>query len=102
MILPLPFAMRLSRSPFILVSDELMSSPVNVKCSNLGCGKLNPVYGDVFPGREYTCVFCWQLFKAQPKSSVETVDKGKRVRWKKTSRRKESRPQNRNMRKPLL
>lgn len=94
--------MRLSRSPFILVSDELMSSPVNVKCSNLGCGKLNPVYGDVFPGREYTCVFCGQLFKAQPKSSVETVDKGKRVRGKKTPRRKESRPQNRNMRKPLL
>jgi len=79
-----------------------MSGPVNVKCGNPGCGKLNPVYGDVFPGREYTCVFCGQLFKAQPKSGAETEGKSKQTRGKKAPRRKESRPQNRNMRKPLL
>ena len=94
--------MRLSRFPLILVSGKIMSSPVNVKCGNPSCGKLNPVYGDVFPGREYTCVFCGQVFKAQPVSDVETVDNGKPVRGKKASRRQESRPQNRNMRKPLL
>jgi len=79
-----------------------VSSPVNVKCGNPGCGKLNPVYGDVFPEREYTCVFCGQMFKAQPKSGAETEGKSKQARGKKVPRRKESRPQNRNMRKPLL
>ena len=79
-----------------------MSNPVNVKCGNPGCGKLNPVYGNVFPGREYTCVFCGHLFKAQPKSDVETVDKDKQVRGKKTPMRKESPPQNRNLTKPML
>lgn len=97
-----PFSMRLSRFPFILVSGEVLSGPVNVKCGNPGCGKLNPVYGDVFPGREYTCVFCGHLFKAQPVSGVEAVEKGKRLRGKKSPRQRESRPQNRNMRKPLL
>ena len=94
--------MRLSRFPLILVSGKIMSSPVNVKCGNPSCGKLNPVYGDVFQGREYTCVFCGHLFKAQPVSDVESVDKGKRLRGKKSPRQRESRPQNRNMRKPLL
>ena len=79
-----------------------MSSPVNVKCGNPSCGKLNLVFGDVFSGREYTCVFCGQVFKAHPVSNVETVDKGKRLRGKKSSRKKESRPQNRNMRTPLV
>ncbi len=79
-----------------------MSGPVNVKCDNPGCGKLNPVFGDVFPGREYTCVFCGQLFKAQPMSGVEKEGKGKQARGKKASQRRESKPQNRNMNKPLL
>ena len=95
--------MRLSCFPFILVSGEVLSGPVNVKCGNPSCGKLNPVYGDVFQDREYTCVFCGQLFKAQPISDVESVDKGKRLRARAQSpRQKESRPQNRNMRKPLV
>ena len=79
-----------------------MSSPVNVKCSNPGCGKLNPVFGDVFPGREYTCVFCGQLFKAQPKPGAEAVSKSKKARGKKAPQQRESRPQNRNLKKPLL
>jgi hypothetical protein len=75
---------------------------MNVKCGNPSCGKLNPVYGDVFPGRDYTCVYCGQVFNAQPVSDDEIIDNGKRVRGKKAFIRKESRPQNRNMRKPLL
>jgi hypothetical protein len=78
-----------------------MPSPVYVKCSNSGCGKLNPVYGEVFSGREYTCVFCGQLFKVQAKSIVEKVEKTKLIRGKK-DRRTEPRPQNRNLRKTLL
>jgi hypothetical protein len=72
-----------------------------VKCSNPSCEKLNPVYGEVFPDREYTCVFCRQRFKAHAKTSVETVEKTKLKRGKK-DRRTEPRPLNRNLRKPLL
>jgi hypothetical protein len=78
-----------------------MPSRFYVKCSNPGCGKLNPVYGEVFLGREYTCVFCGQLFKAHATTIVETVEKTK-LNWEKKDRRMEPRPQNRNLRKPLI
>jgi hypothetical protein len=78
-----------------------MLNPVYVKCSNTGCGKLNPVYGEPFLGREYTCVFCRYPFKAHAKTIVETVKKTKLKRGKK-NRRTKTRPQNRNLRKPLL
>jgi hypothetical protein len=78
-----------------------MAKPVYVKCSNPGCGKQNQAYGKVFPGREYNCVFCGYPFKIQAKTIVETVKKTKQNRGKK-DRRKETRPQNRNLRKPLL
>jgi len=78
-----------------------LSSSAYLKCSNPGCGKLNPVYGDVVPDREYNCVFCGNLFKAPAQTNVETVDKKKPSRGKK-SRQKVSRPENRNMRKPML
>lgn len=77
-----------------------MPGPVYLKCSNPGCGKLNPVYGDVVPDREYNCIFCGHLFKAPVKTNVETVDTKKRSRGKKPIQ-KESRPENRNLRKPL-
>jgi len=78
-----------------------MTSPVYVKCSNPGCGKLNPVYGNVFPSREYNCVFCGYPFKTQAKTFVETVEKTRLKRGKK-GRQTKTRPQNRNMRKPLI
>ena len=71
------------------------------KCSNPGCRKLNPVYGKVFPSREYNCVFCGYPFKTQTKKIVETVEKTRLKRGKK-GRQKETRPQNRNLRKPVL
>jgi len=78
-----------------------MSSPVYLKCSNPGCGKLNPVYGEVVYGREYNCVLCGHPFKAQEQTNVETVNKKRPSRGKK-SRQKTSRPENRNMTKPML
>lgn len=96
------YEMCLYHSPIIITCSVLgMPSPVYVRCSNPGCGKLNPVYGEVFPSREYTCVFCGHLFKAQAKTIVETVEKTKLNRGKK-DRRTETRPQNRNLRKPLI
>jgi len=77
-----------------------MPSSVYLKCSDPGCGKLNPVYGDVVPSGEYSCVFCGHLFKAPVKTNVETVDTKKRSRGKKPIQ-EESRLENRNMRKPL-
>jgi hypothetical protein len=78
-----------------------MTSPVYVKCSNPGCRKLNPVYGNVFPSWEYNCVFCGYPFKPQAKKIVETVEKTWLKRGKK-GRQTETRPQNRNLRKPRL
>jgi hypothetical protein len=74
-----------------------MTTPVYLKCSNAGCGKLNPVYGKVFPSREYNCVFCGYPFKTQSQKSVETVEKTKLKRGKKGRHR----PQNRNLTKPM-
>jgi hypothetical protein len=70
------------------------------KCSNPSCEKLNPVYGNVFPDREYNCVFCGSPFKTQTRKIVETVEKTRPTR-KKKGRQIISRPQNRNLRKPM-
>ncbi len=75
-----------------------MGSPVYLKCG--GCGKLNPVYGEVIAGGEYTCVFCGQLFKAPARESV-VVDEKRRSGGKKPMR-KAVKPENRNMRKPMI
>jgi hypothetical protein len=72
-----------------------------LKCSNPGCGKLNPVNGDATPDREYNCVFCGHPFKAPTETIVETFDKKKPNRGKQP-RQKTSRPENRNMTKPML
>ena len=73
-----------------------MADPVYLKCS---CGKSNPVY-DVAPGKEYTCVFCGQIFKA-PVKSEETVST-KKPKGKKGGMEKQKAPINRNQNKPLL
>jgi hypothetical protein len=76
-----------------------MSSPVYLKCDN--CGKLNPVYGEVVPGEEHMCVFCGQLFKAPVEQESISVDE-KRHGGEKKPRLKASKPENRNMRKPMV
>jgi hypothetical protein len=77
-----------------------MTTPVYMKCSNPGCGKLTPVYGKVSPTREYNCVFCGYPFKTQAKKIVETVEKTK-LKRKKKDRQIETRQQNRNLSKPM-
>ena len=75
-----------------------MAGPVYLKCDK--CGKSNPIYDEVDPNREYTCVFCGQLFTPQSKTeeSVATKKpKGKKARIEKTKA-----PINRNLNKPLL
>ncbi len=82
--------------PPVASSLILMAGPVYMKCS---CGKSNPVY-DVAPDKEYTCVFCGQLFKA-PVKGEETVTK-KKQRGKKAPITKRKAPLNRNQNKPVL
>jgi len=79
--------------PYSLI---LMAGPVYLKCS---CGKSNPVH-DVAPDKEYTCIFCGQLFKA-PVKTEETVTK-KKPKGKKGRIEKQKAPLNRNQNKPLL
>ena len=82
--------------PPVILHMILMAGPVYLKCS---CGKSNPVY-DVAPDKEYTCIFCGQLFKA-PTKIEETVTK-KKQRGKKAPIMKRKAPLNRNQNKPLL
>lgn len=77
-----------------------MTSIVYIKCTNPACHKLNPVYGEVKPGAEHICIFCGQLFNA-PSEEAAVTDTKKKDRKKKPVQRT-SKPQNRNMRKPVL
>ena len=81
----------------LFVGGECLSKQVYLRCTNPGCGKMTPVYSEVVPGEEYTCVFCGFLFNA-PEDVVEVVGK-RRDRVKKPVRR-EVKPENRNLTKP--
>jgi len=75
-----------------------------VRCTNPACGKLNPVLIDeAKQGKEYTCVFCGQLFTPPAKTaqSAEASFK-KRSRGKKLLNPPAVRPENRNTRKPNI
>jgi hypothetical protein len=67
-----------------------------MKCS---CGKSNPVY-ETAPDKEYTCVFCGQLFKAPEKTEEKIIKK--KQRGKKAPLTRQKAPINRNQNKPLL
>jgi hypothetical protein len=72
-----------------------------VRCTNPRCGKLNPVQFE--EGKEYTCVFCGQLFT--PPAKTVQADKAsfkKRNRGKKLLNPSATRPENRNTRKPNI
>ena len=72
-----------------------------VRCTNPGCGKLNPV--QLGESREYTCVFCGQPFTPPLKLAQATeASFKKRSRGKKPLNPSEARPENRNLRKPVI
>jgi len=84
--------------PCFFVSGECLSGPAFLRC--ISCGGLNPVYSEVKPGEEHICVFCGFLFNA-PAETVEVLGTRKPER-RKRQRQREAKPENRNMRKPLL
>ena len=80
------------------IGGDCLANPVYLRCCS--CGGLNPVGSEVKPGGEIICVFCGFLFNA-PVEAVEVVVDRKRGRDKK-QRQRAVKPENRNMRKPLL
>ncbi|MFH2111654.1 MAG: hypothetical protein ABIJ47_10400 [Candidatus Bathyarchaeota archaeon] len=74
-----------------------------VRCPNPRCGKLNPV-DELTQGKEYTCVFCGHPFTS-PAKTVQRADEAsfkKRNKGKKPLSTSEARPENRNLRKPMI
>ena len=82
--------------PVIIITIP-MAGTVYLKCS---CGKSNPIYDEIEPNKEYTCIFCGALFKA-PSMEDESVT-SKKPRGKKAPITKRKAPINRNQNKPLL
>jgi len=78
-----------------------MSRTEYIRCPNPRCGKLNPAQPE--EGREYTCVFCGQPF-TPPAKSTQTTEASfkKRSRGKKPLNPSEVKPENRNMKKPMI
>ena len=94
-------AMRLSGPPFLLhVEAKHTLSPRYIRCTNPACNKLNPVNHMAKPGEEHVCVFCGQLFKI-PEPTEASHEVKKPVRGKKPVQ-KAAKPENRNMRKPMI
>jgi hypothetical protein len=75
-----------------------------VKCTNPRCGKLNPVpFEEANQGKEYTCVFCGQLFTPPAKDvQPDKASFKKRSRGKKLLNPSATKPENRNTRKPNI
>ena len=72
-----------------------------VKCTNPGCGKLNPVQLET--GGEYTCMFCGRPFTPHAEAiHAEKTSFKKRSRGKKPLNPSVTRPENRNTRKPMI
>lgn len=83
---------------------KVMPRTEYVKCTNPRCGKLNPIpFEEANQGKEYTCVFCGQLFTS-PAKAVQAAEASfkKRSRGKKLLNPSATRPENRNTRKPNI
>jgi len=77
-----------------------MSNPVYIRCLNPKCGKLNPVQ----PGEmeaEHTCMFCGAIIEPKKKAE-DTSSKGKGHARRFPLAQSESKPINRNLRKPMF
>jgi hypothetical protein len=82
-----------------------MSNLVYIRCPNPKCNKLNPAQSDeVKKGKEHTCVFCGCIIapektnRAEKDSSSKSRDRGRRFPLQQS----ESKPVNRNTRKPTF
>ncbi len=75
-----------------------MSTPIHIKCPH--CGKLNPI-PSTEAAKEHTCVFCGAIIPPQPVGRHDDAKKkGDRRRF--PLAQSETKPINRNQRKPML
>jgi hypothetical protein len=79
-----------------------MPSPFYIRCPNPKCRKLNPIQPEE-TGKEHTCVFCGCII--EPEKTNKTDDafsksKGRNRRF--PLQQSESKPINRNQRKPMF
>ena len=82
-----------------------MSSPIYIRCTNPKCNKLNPIQPEeAGQEKEHTCVFCGLIIA--PKKTIR-IDKDASPKSRGGNRRfplqqSESKPVNRNTRKPTF
>jgi hypothetical protein len=79
-----------------------MSKPVYIRCPNPKCLKSNPVpAGEEV--KEHTCIFCGYIIPPTMKSSESDGNASAKKKIPQFARqRSESKPVNKNMRKPML
>jgi hypothetical protein len=81
-----------------------MSNPIYIRCPNPKCHKLNPTQPDEAErGKEHTCVFCGTIIPPEKTSRAEDTSSKSKGRDKRFPlQQSESKPINRNTRKPMF
>ena len=75
-----------------------MSNPVYIRCPK--CHKLNPIRPEEAE-REHTCVFCGSIIEPEKKKAEDASTKGK-GHSRRFLDQSESKPINKNQRKPMF
>jgi len=79
-----------------------MSNPIFIRCPNPKCQKSNPIPPDELE-KEHTCIFCGRIIppeKRSDESKNKSHKKDRDIRF--THQKSESKPVNKNMRKPMI
>jgi len=81
-----------------------MSKIIYIRCPNPKCNKLNPIQSnETERGKEHTCVFCGYIIAPEKTSINEDISsKGKGRNRRFPLQQSESKPINRNTRKPTF
>ena len=78
-----------------------MSNKVYIRCQNQNCRKLNPIQPNE-EQKEHTCVFCGTIIQPQKTNKSEDASKSKSHDRRFPLQQSESKPINRNTRKPMF
>jgi hypothetical protein len=90
---------------FGLYENEGMSNPIYIRCQNSKCNKLNPIQPDEAElVKEHTCIFCGYIIAPEKtsKADEDTSSKSKGRNKRFPLQQSESKPINRNTRKPTF
>ncbi|MCX6655673.1 MAG: hypothetical protein NTY03_11235, partial [Candidatus Bathyarchaeota archaeon] len=89
----------------VLTRMKGMSNPIYIRCPNPKCYKLNPIQPDESErGKEHTCVFCGFIIAPEKTrkndEDISSKSRGRNRRF--PLQQSESKPVNRNTRKPTF